>query len=136
MTLKEMALKLRPYIEKASASLSDEDAIDAVELFPVWKFGKEYAVDVRIRYDGKLYRVVQAHTSQADWLPPDVPALYTEVAAPGEIPIWKQPTGAQDAYNTGDKVWYPDKTGSVYRSLIDGNVWSPVDYPQGWEIVT
>ena len=64
-----------------------------------------------------------------------VPALYTEVAAPGEIPIWKQPTGAQDAYSTGDKVWYPDKSGSVYESLIDGNVWSPVDYPQGWQVV-
>lgn len=135
MTLKEMAIRLRPYIEKASASLADEDAINAVELFPTWASGVSYAVDDRIRYDDKLYRVVQAHTSQADWLPPEVPALYTEVAAPGEIPIWKQPTGAQDAYSIGDKVWYPDKSGSVYESLINGNVWSPVDYPQGWKVI-
>lgn len=136
MITRQRAHQLRALIEKASASLEDTDALDGKELFPAWAKGTAYDVDDRIRYDGKLYRVVQAHTSQADWLPPDVPALYTEVAAPGEIPIWKQPTGAQDAYKTGDKVWYPDKTGSVYRSLIDGNVWSPVDYPQGWEIVT
>lgn len=135
MITRQRAHQLRALIEKASASLEDTDALDGKELFPAWATGTAYAVDERIRYDGKLYRVVQAHTSQADWLPPDVPALYTEVAAPGEIPIWKQPTGAQDAYKIGDKVWYPDKTGSVYRSLIDGNVWSPVDYPQGWEKV-
>ena len=135
MITRQRAHQLRALIEKASASLEDTDALDGKELFPAWASGVSYAVDDRIRYDDKLYRVVQAHTSQADWLPPEVPALYTEVAAPSDIPIWKQPTGAQDAYKTGDKVWYPDKAGSMYRSLIDGNVWSPVDYPQGWEKV-
>ena len=135
MITRQRAHQLRALIEKASASLEDTDALDGKELFPAWASGVSYAVDDRIRYDGKLYRVVQAHTSQADWLPPEVPALYTEIAAPGEIPIWKQPTGAQDAYKTGDKVWYPDKSGKVYESLIDGNVWSPVDYPQGWKVI-
>ena len=63
------------------------------------------------------------------------PALFTEVAKPGEIPVWKQPTGAQDAYNKGDKVWYPDVNTTVYESVIDSNVWSPNDYPQGWKVV-
>ena len=135
MITRQRAHQLRALIEKASASLEDTDALDGKELFPAWASGVSYAVDDRIRYEDKLYRVVQAHTSQADWLPPEVPALYTEVAAPGEIPIWKQPTGAQDAYSTGDKVWYPDKSGQIYESLIDGNVWSPQDYPQGWKVV-
>ena len=64
-----------------------------------------------------------------------VPALWTEVAAPGEIPVWRQPTGAQDAYNIGDRVWYPDKDGTVYESLIDANVYAPDAYPQGWAVV-
>jgi hypothetical protein len=94
----------------------------------------DYTAGDRVRYGGKLYKVVQTHTSQADWLPDQTPALYTEVAAPGEIPVWKQPTGTQDAYNAGDKVHYPDADGPVYESTIDNNVWSPEEYPQGWRL--
>ena len=130
---REELYRIRNLIEKASESLTDEEAIEAPELFPEWKTGTEYALDIRVRYDSKLYKCVQAHTSQADWTPDATPALWTEVAQPGEIPVWKQPTGAQDAYNTGDKVWYPEKDTDIYESLIDNNVWSPVDYPQGWQ---
>lgn len=111
-------------------------AAQAVELFDAWTLDTFYERGVRLRYGGKLYRVEQAHTSQAGWLPDSTPALYTEVAQPGEIPVWKQPTGAQDAYNKGDKVRYPDEQGPVYVSTIDNNVWSPDAYPQGWEVVT
>ena len=127
--------KIREMIEKASASLPDADAIEAAELFPAWAVGVAYSVGERVQYDGKLYKVVQAPTSRADWTPDKTPALFAEVAAPGEIPVWKQPTGAQDAYNKGDKVWYPDVNTTVYESVIDSNVWSPNDYPQGWKVV-
>ncbi len=129
---REHAYKLRKLMHKAAVSLDDEDALEAVELFPVWQSGKAYAADDRIRYGEKLYRCVQAHTSQADWTPDATSALWTEVAKPGEIPVWKQPTGAQDAYSKGDRVWYPAKDTTVYESTIDNNVWSPADYPQGW----
>ena len=125
-------LALRALIVKASASLPDEDALEAVELFPAWTAGVAYAVDQRIRYGDKLYRCVQAHTAQTDWTPDKTPALWTEVAKPGEIPVWRQPTGAQDAYMTGDKVHYPDAEGPVYLSLMDYNIYSPEAYPQGW----
>ena len=124
--------KLRAMIEKAAASLADDDALEAVELFPAWAVGKAYAIDDRIRSGDKLYRCVQAHTSQADWTPDAAPALWTEVARPGEIPVWKQPSGAQDAYQKGDRVRYPDEAGAVYESLTDGNVWPPDAYPEGW----
>ena len=65
----EKAKALRALIEKAAVSLDDEDALEAVELFPAWAIGKAYATDERIRYGEKLYRCVQAHTSQADWTP-------------------------------------------------------------------
>ena len=133
---REHAYKLREMLHKASASLPDEDALEAVELFPLWAAGIDYDADIRVRYEDRLYRCVQAHTSQIGWEPPAVPALWTEVAKPGEIPVWKQPTGAQDAYNTGDLVLYPDADGPVYRSTIDNNVWSPEAYPAGWEVVT
>ena len=127
--------KFREFIEKGATSLTDTEALEAVALFPAWAVGVAYAKDERVQYDGKLYKVVQAHTSQADWTPPTVPALFTEVAPSGTIPVWKQPTGAQDAYNKGDKVHYPTVDDPVYESLIDANVWSPNDYPQGWKVV-
>ena len=126
--------KFREFIEKGATSLSDTEALEAVALFPAWAVGVAYAKDERVQYDGKLYKVVQAHTSQADWTPPTVPALFTEVAKPGEIPVWKQPTGAQDAYNKGDKVHYPTADDTVYESIVDANVWSPDTY--GWEVVS
>ena len=135
MITREKAYEIREMIEKASASLDDEDALNAIELFAMWKPDTAYAVNDRIRYNEKLYRVVQAHTSQADWFPDMLPALYTEVALPGVIPVWVQPTGSQDAYNKGDKVHYPDENGPIYESAIDGNVWSPDAYPQGWTLV-
>jgi len=130
---REHAYKLREMLHKASASLSDEDALEAVELFPVWGVGIAYEADQRIRYRDKLYRCVQSHTSQEGWEPPAVPALFTEVAKPGEIPVWRQPTGAQDAYMTGDKVHYPTSDDPVYVSTVDNNVWQPGVY--GWEVV-
>ena len=128
---REHAYKLRELMHKAAVSLPDEDALEAVELFPAWLSGANYTADDRIRYGEKLYRCVQSHTSQADWTPDATPALWTEVAKPGEIPVWKQPTGAQDAYNKGDKVKYPDADGDVWVSIVDSNVWQPGVY--GWE---
>lgn len=125
---------LRALIEKAAASLPDEDALEAVELFPAWKAETAYTVGERIRYDGKLYRCEQAHTSQIGWEPPNVPALWTEIAEPGEIPVWRQPSGSQDAYAKGDRVWFPEKDTTVYVSLVDANTWPPDIY--GWEVET
>ena len=133
MTPQERARQLRPIIEKAAESLPDEDALEAVELFPIWEPDTEYTADERVSYADKLYRCVQSHTSQADWTPDATPALWTEVPKSGEIPVWKQPTGAQDAYMTGDKVWYPDKDTIVYISTVDNNVWQPGVY--GWDTV-
>ncbi len=127
------AFLLRAMIEKASASLTDADALEVVELFPAWKTDTAYAVGIRVRYADTLYRCEQAHTSQADWTPDVTPALWTEVAEPGEIPVWKQPTGAQDSYMIGDKVHYPTKDDAVYESTMDYNTYAPDVY--GWVMV-
>ena len=129
MTYIERARALRPYIEKAAISLTDEDALQAVELFPQWVTGHAYVVDERLQYNSVLYRVVQAHTSQADWTPDITPALFVVVSL-DEWPEFVQPTGAHDAYNKGDKVTFE---GKHYISLIDGNVYSPTAYPAGWQ---
>ena len=133
MTPQDKARHLRPLIEKAAISLSDTDALDGVELFPAWEAGVWYEVDgKRIRYADKLYRARTAHTSQVGWEPPNVPALWTEVAKPGEIPVWRQPTGAQDAYMVGDKVWYPSENTTIFICTVDYNTYQPGVY--GWEV--
>lgn len=131
MQSKQHAIQLRAMINKAAASLDDSDALTAVEMFPVWAVGVAYLVSERVRYNGTLYRCEQAHTSQEGWEPDQVPALWTQVAEPGEIPVWRQPTGAQDAYRLGEKVHYPDAAGPVWVSTIDYNTYQPGVY--GWD---
>ena len=133
MTLLELAQKLRPYIEKAALSLSDEDALEATNLFPNWADAIAYAKDERVRYEGILYRCLQAHTSQAAWTPTAAPSLWAKVLIPDPnvIPEWEQPDST-NPYQIGDRVMFD---GKVYESVINGNVWSPADYPAGWREV-
>ena len=118
----------RSKIEAAASTMTDENALTAVELFPVWAIGRAYAVDDRVQHSGTLYKCVQAHTSQADWTPDATPALWVAVSL-DEYPEWVQPTGAHDAYNTGDKVSY---NGKHYVCAIDANTYAPDVY--GWEV--
>ena len=129
MTLQE-ARNYRTKIEDAAELQNDEQALNSIYLFPVWKENIFVTENIRYRYNDKLYRVVQSHTTQSGWTPDITPALWTEVSL-NEWPNWVQPTGVQDAYNTGDKVTY---NGQHYISKIDGNTWSPSDYPAGWEL--
>lgn len=127
MISKAYARKLRAMIEKASVSLNDEDALQAVELYPAWQTGTAYAINDRIRHNSILYRCVQSHTSQADWTPDVTPALWTVVSL-DEWPEWVQPTGAQDAYRVGDKVSH---NGKHWICTLDYNTYEPGVY--GWD---
>lgn len=131
MTLLELAKKLRPYIEKAALSLSDEDALEAVNLFTNWKSNTQYEKDVRVNYNGVLYKCLQSHTSQEAWTPTDAPSLWAKVLIPDPdvIPEWEQPDST-NPYMKGDRVMFD---GKVYESTIDNNVWRPDSY--GWELV-
>lgn len=113
-------------INVATSYLTDEQAESVTMLFSEWETGMAYAVGDRRQFDGLLYRCVQAHTSQADWTPPAVPALWVRTSAE-EWPEWVQPQGAHDAYNTGDKVTH---NGTHWISEADANIWEPGVY--GW----
>lgn len=110
----------------AISYLDDEQAETVTDLFPDWEEGKAYAVGDRVKHNGLLYRCVQAHTSQADWTPDVVPALWVRTSTE-EWPEWIQPRGAHDAYNKGDKVTHNEKH---WVSDIDANVYEPGVY--GW----
>lgn len=108
----------------------DETAEKYKDLYPLWAAGVAYKVGDKVRYNDDLYKVVQAHTSQSDWTPDATPSLYVKIATPGTIPEWVQPTGAHDAYMTGDKVTHDGKT---WESTCDSNVWEPGVY--GWDAI-
>ena len=133
MITRQHALHLRALMEQTATTLTDEEALTGIELFPLWKVDTAYALNDRIRYESKLYKCVQSHTSQSNWTPDVTPALWTEVAKPGEIPVWKQPTGVQDSYMMGDKVHYPTANDAIYESTMDYNVYAPD--VTGWVVV-
>ena len=125
------ARELRKLIVKAAISLNDEDALSGVELFPEWESNKRYEAGDRCRYKMVLYRCIQAHTSQDDWMPDITPALWVVVSL-DEWPEWVQPISAETAYRLGAKVSHNGKhwinTGRDYNDFEPG-VW-------GWDEVT
>lgn len=125
------------YIDPAQSALddilpilTDEQAEQVPQVFPEWAVGVTYTKDKRVRYNDILYRCIQEHTSLEGYEPPKVPALWTRNGASGGIEEWVQPTGSEDAYNTGDKVTHNGKT---WESNCDDNVWEPGVY--GWSEV-
>lgn len=123
-----------------AGTLPEDKAREVAMVYPCYEVGVAYQAGQYIT-DGEdangdplLYRVEQAHTSQKDWPPADNPALYTCLSLdPGGYPIWSPPTGAQDAYNTGDVVSHK---GQLWRSKINGNTTEPGSDDRWWEKVS
>ena len=124
------ALKVRTAIDKAGVFLTDEQALIAVELYPPYKTGVSVKVGERYRQENDLYKVIQEHVTQADWLPSITPALFVKVSL-DEWPEFVQPTGQHDAYAFGAKITF---NGKHYVSLITANTYSPLAYPAGWKL--
>lgn len=126
MSYTENARRMRESIDTATGYLDDEQAESVTELFPLWETDTAYIVGDRRQYDSLLYRCVQAHTSQADWTPPAVPALWVRTSTE-EWPEWKQPHGAHDAYEVGAKVSH---NGKHWINEYPANIYEPGVY--GW----
>jgi hypothetical protein len=140
---KQATLELRKAIQLFLATMDADTQTDLMmevaSVFPRYEVGKAYKTKEVFSYgengvgDPQLYQVLQDHTSAEQWKPDATPSLYKAIGVTEDgYPEWVQPLGASDAYNTGDIVSY---NGTLYKSTIDGNVWSPVDYPQGWVVV-
>ena len=136
MTKLQLAEQFRKAVQKFVANLDDEEALEVAGVFPTYQIGKTYKSNELFVYgvnavgDPQLYRVVQEHTSQEDWVPDATAYLYSPIGLnESGYPVRSRPTGAHDAYNYGDVV---DYNGSLYMSVIDGNTYSPDEYPAGW----
>lgn len=135
----QSAEQLRRVLQMFAATLTDEQAMEVATVYEPWEVGKKYKGGVYLTYgensvgDPQLYKVNEpGHTSQADWTPDKTPALYTPIGLDDNgYPIWSQPTGAHDAYNTGDIV---DYDGALYESLINGNTTVPGSDERYWKV--
>ena len=107
---------------------TDEQALAVPALYPAWRSGVYYEVGIRVLYNGILYKVLTAHTSQDDWTPDAAPSLFAKVLIPDEtiVPEWEQ-SDSTNPYSAGDKITHNGKT---WVSDIDNNVWEPGVY--GW----
>lgn len=122
--------------------LSKEQQENILNQYKPYQVGKTYEENEKFTYKDKVYEVIQAHTSQTTWLPESTPALYKEYlnveiqnqdgSKTEVVAEFKQPTGAHDAYNKGDKVLFK---GKIYQSKIDANTFSPEQFADGWEEV-
>ena len=112
-------------VQTAISYLSDEQALTVKDLYADWdENGIGYITGNRVQYNGKLYKCLQGHTSQADWSPEAAPSLWAEILAGQEgteLGEWTQPEST-NPYKKGDKVSHNGKT---WESLVDGNVWEP-----------
>lgn len=133
------AEQLRRALQLFTATLTDEQALEIPSVYPAWEADRSYKTGDILSHgtnpvgDPQLYKVVQDHMSQSIYPPgPGTESLYTAFGLDESgYPVWAQPSGAHDAYNTGDIVNY---NGTLYISLMDGNVWAPDVYPTAWEV--
>ena len=136
----ELRKALQFFLTTLDPETDKEKIMEIPSVFPKYVVGKAYVVKEVFSYgenevgDPQLYQVLQAHTSAAEWTPDVATSLYKKIGITEDgYAEWVQPLGASDAYNTGDIVSYK---GVLYKSLIDGNTWSPEAYPAGWEVYT
>ena len=115
-----------------AGTIDEVTAGEHTEMFAPWQTSVSYTAGQLRSYRSKLYKCLQAHTSQDDWTPDTAVSLWVNVSDPAEEwPAWSQPVGAHDAYAMGDKVSH---NGKHWQSTADANVWEPGVY--GWNEVS
>lgn len=97
--------------------VDDNTALRMTEFYPEWAADTEYTIGYKVQRNGKLWRVLQAHTSQAGWEPENAASLWTEIceshAGTLEDPI---PYSGNMALESGK---YYSQDNKVYRCIRD-----------------
>ena len=133
MTLTEKARKMRAAMETAAVSLDDATASTAPELFPRLKGdGSLVKAGTRICWGGTLKRAAVDLWDNAENTPDAAPTLWEDVLYRDGIRIIPETITVGLAFAKGERGWWGD---ALYASTMDDNVWTPEQYPAGWEIV-
>ena len=118
--------------------MSGTEIIDQELFVPEWKPANYQTVGAPVRFDGQVYKVLQAHdsTSNPDWTPDTQPALWSvcHTTDPAKAKPWLEPQGTSGMYYKGE--CYRADDGIVYRQIYDGgNVYDAAAAPDRWETV-
>ena len=127
-TLEQLLFRITATQVLAANDLAPEEVLVLAEAFRPWRVGIAVEAGHFYRYEGEPYKVIQPHTTQADWTPPLTPALWQPILPVGDsgYPPWVEPAGAHDAYAIGDRV---EHAGSVWESTIAANTVEPGTHP-------
>ena len=130
------AKRIRRVIEQAMSKEEDTVVLENANLLPKWEPKVNYESGRKLVYNGTVYKVLQTHISQPGWEPDVAVSVFAKVLIPDPevIPVWERP-GSTNPYMKGNKVHYPTIDDPVYESKIDNNVWSPDEYPDGWNML-
>ena len=128
------ARQLRKMIETLSANLSDADASTSAELFPRLKQdGSLVAAGTRINWYGKVKRAAVDLWDRTENNPDNAPTLWEDIGYRDGIRIIPGTITAGLAFAKDELGWWGD---TLYKSLLDANVWTPEQNASGWEKVT
>ena len=126
------ALKLRAIIETAAASLDDKTASTAPTLFPrLRQYGSLIKAGTRINYNGSIKRAAVDLWDTADNSPDNAPTLWEDILYRDGYRIIPDVITAGTAFALDELGWWGDK---LYKSLLSANVYTPEQYPNGWEL--
>ena len=126
------ALRLRAIIETAAASLDDKMASTAPTLFPRLKQdGSLIKAGTRINYNGSIKRAAVDLWDTVDNSPDNAPTLWEDILYRDGYRIIPDVITAGTAFALDELGWWGDK---LYKSLLSANVYTPEQYPNGWEL--
>ena len=126
------ALRLRAIIETAAASLDDKTASTAPTLFPRLKQdGSLIKAGTRINYNGSIKRAAVDLWDTVDNSPDNAPTLWEDILYRNGYRIIPDVITAGTAFALDELGWWGDK---LYKSLLSANVYTPEQYPNGWEL--
>ena len=126
------ALRLRAIIETSAASLDDKMASTAPTLFPRLKQdGSLIKAGTRINYNGSIKRAAVDLWDTADNSPDNAPTLWEDILYRNGYRIIPDVITAGTAFALDELGWWGDK---LYKSLLSANVYTPEQYPNGWEL--
>lgn len=127
------ALRLRALVEQASVSLSDQEASEGVQLFPRLKRdGALVKAGTRINWKGTIKRAaVDLWDTEAND-PDHTPTLWEGINYRDGHRYIPDVITATGAFALGECGWWKDV---LYRSTTSANVYTPEQYPAGWEAV-
>jgi hypothetical protein len=133
MTIIERAMQLRPIIEKAAQSLDDQAASTSAELFPRRKEdGSLIKAGVRINEGGKVLRAAVDLWDTEQNSPANAPTLWEALEYKDGYRIIPETITVTSQFAKGERGWWQDV---LYESLIDANVYTPDQWPDGWKVV-